>query len=212
MRAVTIGTPLTSTVDMIVFGALTLWFAIRVTYGRDLPDTVSSLLHLAMSGAMLAMPASWGASTPVQIVVFSAGAFWYGGLALFRPAADARLGVGPLSHGTHGGGLWYHAAMMLAMVWMAVAMTPAGPGVAEGGMTMGMGAAHATGEAMTGHTTWALAVSIGLGAAFAIATLQLAVLLIREAAGDARRLVVADLTASTAMAAGMAFAFLVLTT
>ncbi|MBW4041836.1 MAG: DUF5134 domain-containing protein [Acidobacteria bacterium] len=205
------GTPLTASVATVVFGALGVWFAGRVVTGRDVPDRVSNLLHLAMTGSMIAMPWPWAVPALPQVVVFSAGAFWYAGAALFRPSADARLGVG---HGAHGhlAGLWYHAAMMLAMVWMAVAMVPA---VADG--TGGMaGMAHAAptvgGTGMTGDAPWALALSIALGAGFAGAAVWLAGLLIQEAAGAARRLEVADLAASTVMAAGMSFALLVLMT
>jgi hypothetical protein len=208
------GTPLTASVATIVFSALGVWFAGRVVTGRDVPDRVSNLLHLLMSGAMVAMPWSFALPALPQVVVFSAGAFWYAGVALFRPATDARLGLG---HGAHGraAGLWYHAGMMLAMVWMAVSMIPATATAAahtdgvEGmpGMTHG-----ALGAAMTGDVPWALAVSIALGAGFAGAAVWLATLLIREAAGRAHRLEIADLTASTVMAAGMSYVFLVLIT
>jgi hypothetical protein len=203
------GTPLTAAVAATVFSALGVWFAGRVVTGRDVPDRVSNLLHLLMSGAMVAMPWSWAVPALPQVVVFSAGAFWYAGIALFRPAADAGLGLG---HGAHGqvAGLWYHAGMMLAMVWMAVAMIPA-TASADGGMA-GMAHASTGGAAITGDAPWALALSIALGALFAIGTVWLAGLLIREAAGRAHRLEVADLTASTLMAAGMSYVFLVLVT
>jgi hypothetical protein len=209
------GTPLTASVAATVFSALGLWFAGRVVTGRDVPDRISNLLHLLMSGAMVAMPWAWNVPALPQVVVFSAGAFWYAGAALFRPSSDALLGVG---HGAHGrvAGLWYHAGMMLAMVWMAVAMIPA-TASADGGMggmsgMAGMSHAGAAGTAATGDVPWALAVSIALGACFAGATVWLAGLLVREAAGAARRLEVADLTASTLMAAGMSYVLLVLMT
>ncbi|WP_233551129.1 DUF5134 domain-containing protein [Amnibacterium setariae] len=207
------GTPLTATVATTLFGVLALWFAGRVVANRDVPDRVSNLLHLAMSGAMVAMPWSWAAPALPQVVVFSAGAFWYAGAALFRPAADAGLGVG---HGAHGriAGLWYHAGMMLAMVWMAVAMIPGAPSAHEDMAGMGgmAGMSHGAGAVMTGDVPWALAVSIALGTLFVGAAVWLAGLLVREAAGPARRLEVADLAASTAMAAGMAYVLLVLAT
>ena len=188
---------------------LGVWFVGRVVAGRDVPDRVSNLLHLLMSGAMLAMPWSWALPALPQVVVFSAGTFWYAGAALFRPSSDARLGLG---HGAHGrvAGLWYHAGMMLAMVWMAVATIPAT--AADAGGMAGMSHAAAAGAALTGDVPWALAVSIALGACFAGATVWLAVLLIREAAGDANHLEVADLAASTLMAAGMSFVLLVVVT
>jgi hypothetical protein len=204
------GTPLTASVAATVFSLLGLWFTGRVVTGRDVPDRVSNLLHLLMSGAMLAMPWSWGLPALPQVVVFSAGAFWYAGAALFRPSSDARLGLG---HGAHGrvAGLWYHAGMMLAMVWMAVAMIPATASADPGGMA-GMTHAAAAGTALTGDVPWALAVSIALGACFAGAAVWLAALLIREAAGAAHHLEVADLAASTLMAAGMSFVLLVVLT
>jgi hypothetical protein len=205
------GTPLTATVASIVFSTLGVWFAGRVVTGRDVPDRVSNLLHLLMSGAMVAMPWSFAAPALPQVVVFSAGAFWYAGAALFRPSSDALLGLG---HGAHGrvAGHWYHAGMMLAMVWMAVAMIPATASADLGGMAGMTHGGAAIGSAMTGDEPWALAVSIALGAAFAGATVWLAGLLIQEAAGPARRLEVADLAASTVMAAGMSFVLLVLIT
>jgi hypothetical protein len=204
------GTPLTASVATVVFSTLGVWFAGRVVTGRDVPDRVSNLLHLVMSGAMVAMTGPLALPAMPQVVVFSAGAFWYAGVALFRPSSAARLGVG---HGAHGrsAGLWYHTGMMLAMVWMAVAMVPtvAADAAAMAGMTNRDASA---GLGLTGDAPWALAVSIALGTAFAGAAVWLAGLLIQEAAGAARRLEVADLAASTLMAAGMSFAFLVLLT
>lgn len=207
------GSPLTASVATVLFGALSLWYAGRVVAARDRPDRVSNLLHLLMSAAMVAMPWPWAAPALPQVVVFTAGAFWYAGVALFRPAADAGLGVG---HGAHGGvpALWYHAAMLLAMVWMAVAMTPGTPSV-DAGMSGMAGMAHgaaAQDAAVTGWAPWALALSIALGTAFAGAAVVLLGRLVREAAGGARRVEVADLVASAAMAAGMSYAFLVLMT
>jgi hypothetical protein len=80
------------------------------------------------------------------------------------------------------------------------------------GMSAMTSAHGVAGSALTGDAPWALAVSIALGAAFAGATVWLATLLIREAAGSARRIEVADLAASTVMAAGMSYVFLVLVT
>jgi hypothetical protein len=205
------GTPLTASVATVVFSTLGVWFAGRAVSGRDVPDRVSNLLHLLMSGAMVAMPWSWAVPALPQVVVFSAGAFWYAGAALFRPSSDARLGLG---HGAHGraAGLWYHAGMLLAMVWTAVAMIPATASADLGGMAGMTRAGAAIGSALTGDATWALPVSIALGTAFAGATVWLARLLIQEAAGPARPLEVADLTASTVMAAGMSYVLLVLVT
>jgi hypothetical protein len=200
------GSGSTAVVATILFSGLAVWYAWRSVSGKDVPDRISNLLHLAMSGAMAAMPWSAVPALP-QIVVFTAGAFWYAGVALYRPSADARLGVG---HGTHAGtvGLWYHAAMLLAMVWMAVAGIPVAPGgTPVGAMVHGEDAVVG---AATGDAPWALALSIALGCGFAIAAVWLVVLLVRESVGAARGREVADLTASTAMAAGMSFTFLVL--
>jgi hypothetical protein len=205
------GTPLTASVATVLFSTLGIWFAGRAVTGRDVPDRVSNLLHLLMSGAMVAMPWSWAVPALPQVVVFSIGAFWYAGTALFQPSSDAGIGLG---HGAHGraAGLWYHAGMMVAMVWMAVVMIPATASADMGGMAGMSHAGSGPGSAMTGDAPWALAVSIGVGAVFAGATVWLATLLIREAAGPARGLEVADLTASTVMAAGMSYVFLVLVT
>ena len=204
------GTPLTATVASVVFGALALWYAGRGITGRDVPDQVSNLLHLLMATAMTAMPWVWAPPALPQVVAFSAGAFWYVGVALFRPGADADLGIG---HGAHGARAhWYHAGMMLAMVWMAVAMIPGTPAASAMGMDMGHGHTGTAGGGMTGSAPWALAVSIALGFGFAVAAGWLVLLLIREAVGTARRHEVADLAASAVMAAGMSFALLVLMT
>ena len=170
-----IGTPLTSSVDMLLFGALTLWFAIRVRHRARPAGPVSNLLHLAMSGAMARDARVVGGARARQVVVFSAGAFWYAGLALFRPDGGRAPGRRPLSHGTHGGRLWYHAAMMLAMVWMAVAMIPGRPRRRGGRNDDGDGR-HAgrtpPAEAMTAGTRPGPSRSPSAsGSAFAIATL-----------------------------------------
>jgi hypothetical protein len=102
--------------------------------------------------------------------------------------------------------------MMLAMVWMAVTMIPATASADMSGMAEMTHAHGAAGSALTGGVPWALAISIALGAAFAGATVWLATLLIREAVGAGRRIEVADLAASTVMAAGMSYVFLVLVT
>ena len=93
-----------------------------------------------MCAVMIAMSWSWGAGIPAiaQVTVFTAGGGWFAGQALFGARTGAASGGG---HGVS----WYHAAMMAAMVWMAVAMSalttpatvPAGSGTVGTGGPVG---------------------------------------------------------------------------
>jgi hypothetical protein len=138
--------------------------------------------------------------------VFTAGGGWFAGQALF----GARTGGGELA-GEHGAS-WYHAAMMAAMVWMAVAMSalttpatvPAGSGAAgQTGAMPGMAAAAGPGPAamaMGAPAWWVSAGCLLLCAAFFGAALYFATTLwLRQGRGAGT---------GALMAAGLAVTFL----
>ena len=107
---------------------------------RRLVPAVGAGLQAVMCAVMIAMSWSWGAGIPAiaQVTVFTAGGGWFAGQALFGARTGAASGGG---HGVS----WYHAAMMAAMVWMAVAMSalttpatvPAGSGTVGTGGPVG---------------------------------------------------------------------------
>ena len=207
-------------VDVVVFAVLVVWFVVRTILGSGGVDRVSSGVHAVMAAAMVAMPLMVVPSSP-QIVGFSAAALWYVGLGLFRPRADADLGVGHAGHGR--AAFAYHAVMMASMVWMAVAMQSDRP--SPGGMSgmsmdaMPMGNGSGAGlfmdagamSGMVGSAGWAVAVSVLFGLFFAVGALWLLVGVVRQSSAavvNVRRLL--DAVASALMAAGMSYAFLVL--
>ena len=160
------------------------WFVIRLVVDRDRHDRVFDLSHVLMSGVMIAMPFDWSVHIPAaaQIVTFSASALWFVYLAMFHPSAVHP--ATPLTHARHHSGrprLLYHAAMMLAMVWMAVIMAPvAGAGAMQ--MTMPVGIRtdvhdHSAGTAGGPMSMpadlhpWAGPCSIMIGIGFAAATM-----------------------------------------
>ena len=148
-----------------VFAAVCLWYLailgrVATRLSRRLA-VISIGLHVLMCLAMISMLWPWGTRVPViaLVTVFTAGAAWFAGLALFR-VREAGLGH---AIGRFAG--WYQAGMMGAMVWMAVAMSaataPAGllaagqTQVTSGGMSgmsgMSMGTA-ASATSATGTT------------------------------------------------------------
>jgi hypothetical protein len=72
---------------------------------------VSQLLHLVMALAMAVMAWPWGMALPTTapMLVFAVAALWFVALTLAHPG--------------HRGINAYHAAMMLAMVWMYAVMS-----------------------------------------------------------------------------------------
>lgn len=160
---------------------VTVWFAatgavsvIALLRSRSWPDVGSYLAHVLMSVSMAIMPWSWSMAVPaiLQIVVFSAAALWYVGLAVFRP----RVHAGPEGGGHHSGPLLlgYHAVMMAAMVWMSALMTlMMGGSTAGGGMHMHGSMPMGATVSMTG--LWqqpipVVAVTVAFVALFAAAT------------------------------------------
>ncbi len=86
-------------------------------------SAVGAGAHMLMSAAMIAMFWPWGAHIPsiAQMTVFTAAAAWFLSEVLLAGPRGGHSGAELLSaRGPHAD--WYHAAMMTAMVWMAVAM------------------------------------------------------------------------------------------
>ena len=197
--------------------------------GRRLPrPAVGAGLHAAMCGIMLGMSWSWGAGVPAiaQVTVFTAGGGWFAGQALFGArtgAGNAAEPVGGLAGG-HGAS-WYHAGMMAAMVWMAVAMSaltapatvllmsgtagPAEPMDSMAGMAAGTGPGPAA-MAMGAPAWWVSAGCLLACGAFFAAALYFAATLVFAAASERRPRRGSLLGTGTGalMAAGMAVTFL----
>lgn len=215
----------------VLFALVAAWNLARLAIGYSWVDRLSNGVHLVMAGTMLLMP--WAAyghlPASAQIVFFTAAALWYVYLALFVPHAQAGPGEG---HHDGPALLWYHAGMMAAMVWMAVAMSPV-PGVAMAGADggskhgmagmpgMSMGDASSGGAdsamMMTGSAHWAVVISWVLGVLLGVAAVWFLVRLIRQAiAADEFRgrplIRVVDSLANVLMAAGMGAAFVFLMT
>ncbi|MFV0535105.1 MAG: DUF5134 domain-containing protein [Cumulibacter sp.] len=114
--------------DPVLQWALTLVFSATAVYAvlqllRDCKPIlfVGNALHLVMSVVMVAMCWPWWTVLPAlpQTLLFSAGAVWFGAIALLQTRRRiTRAAVG-------GHSAWHqvaHAVMMLAMVWMLLAM------------------------------------------------------------------------------------------
>jgi hypothetical protein len=131
-----------------VFAAVGLWYLVilcRVVTRLSRKLAVISIgLHVLMCLAMISMVWPWGTRVPViaLVTVFTAGAAWFAGLALFR----VREAGHDLGHAAGRFAGWYQAGMMGAMVWMAVAMSAA---TAPAGL-LAAGAAGAVGQAGSG--------------------------------------------------------------
>jgi multisubunit Na+/H+ antiporter MnhF subunit len=211
---------------VVLFAATGGYYLVRLLRDRSTEDRVLGITHLLMSIVMIMMALGWSTAIPavLQILVFTAAALWYVYLLLFRPHAETD--TAEIDAGGHHSGrprLLYHAAMMLAMVWMAVILAPSfGAGVAAaaetGGMTQG-GSQPMTGvveNSMTGASgmtqhAWADPVSLAIGVGFGLATIWYVIRFVLTAgrAGrvDGRRLT--DLAAYAVMGAGMALSYLV---
>jgi hypothetical protein len=158
---------------------ISAWFAtlgvaalIGTLRQRSWRGRVSGAAHTLMCLAMAVMPWPAAADVPaiVTVLVFSAAALWFVGLAGLAPEPDAS----PTHHGQRLT-LGYHALMMAAMAWMGVAM--AGPSMA--GMEMGHGPAASP---MPG---WAAGATLGFAVVFACAATWFVVRLGRPPADSA---------------------------
>lgn len=211
---------MTAVVVTVLFAVAGAYCAIRVVVGWSWIDRLSNGVHLVMSLVMLAMPWPWASVFPTaaQIVFFTAAGLWYVYLGLFDAHADAGPGEG---HHSGPALLWYHAGMMAAMVWMAVAMTPFAaqavmPGMSMSHREMTMSAGSGI-TGMTGGQPWAIAISWIFGILFCLATLWFLIRLIRqgiaaESLSGRNGVMLLDSLLSAVMAAGMALAFLLLMT
>jgi len=203
------------------FAALGIVALVGAVRARRWTERASYLAHLVMAGVMAVMPWPWAMAVPsgAWIVVFGAAAAGYVALAL----AGRRARAGGLRGRGHRGERllpWYHAAMMLAMVWMAVLAGPLGEVHAGAGMNLsgGMGGMHGASLAAptaldpAGPPVWTIAVALLLAAGFFLAAVAfLGRLRSPGAAHPARALPErVDIAFSAATALGMAAAFLVM--
>jgi hypothetical protein len=130
---------------------------------RAVVHRVGDCWHAVMALGMVGMLWPWGMHVPAlpQNVVFGAGALFFG-LQLVRP---------PAGHGRRA--LALHAVMMLAMVWMVIAM-PLSMGTGSGGVTPMPGMPGMTvPTAATGGGLPAGVLSTGLVAALGLAAATL---------------------------------------
>ena len=148
-----------------VFATVCVWYLVvlcRVVTRLSRKLAVVSIgLHVLMCLAMISMVWPWGTRVPViaLVTVFTAGAAWFAGLALFR----VREAGHDLGHAAGRFAGWYQAAMMGAMVWMAVAMSavtaPAGllaagaAGQTSSGAMPGMDMGATTAASTSGTST-----------------------------------------------------------
>ncbi|WP_066516447.1 DUF5134 domain-containing protein [Curtobacterium ammoniigenes] len=217
----TVSTP--AAIGTILFALVGVYYAARVVVDRVWSDRVDAAAHLAMSVVMALSQTAWAGVIPVaaQICGFTALTLWYLWLILFEPDAASH----GLAHHHGPRRLGYHAIMMGAMVWMAIAMVPlmpaAGSMSGSSGMAMSMAAPEHVQQhgamAMTGGGPEGTALSIVLGVFFAAAAIVFLRTLVHDLVSGsaiARGGVLAALdgVARVAMAAGMAVAFLILMT
>ncbi|HEY9293208.1 MAG TPA: DUF5134 domain-containing protein [Microlunatus sp.] len=213
-------------VIIVLFALSGGFFAVRMISSGGAHDRIFDASHVLMAAMMIIMAIGWSARVPavLQLTVFTGFALWYVYLAMFRPYAVEALieeaqikktstGSRASAHHTGRPRLLYHAAMMMAMVWMAVIMAPV---PAAGAMDMAMpGHPHgADSAASIPLHAWANPLSIMIGIAFAGAAVWYIARFVRFAgtrrvndAHDVRRLT--DLASAAVMAVGMALAFLV---
>ncbi|HEX4257506.1 MAG TPA: DUF5134 domain-containing protein [Streptosporangiaceae bacterium] len=141
-----------------VFAAVCVWYLVilcRVVTRLSRKLAVISVgLHVLMCLAMISMVWPWGSRVPViaLVTVFTAGAAWFAGLALFR----VREAGHDLGHAAGRFAGWYQAGMMGAMVWMAVAMSAA---TAPAGLLAAGAAGPASSGAMSGMSGMSMGAS-----------------------------------------------------
>lgn len=105
----------------LIFSATALYATVRLFADRKLLLIVGNVLHLVMSVVMVAMCWPWWSVLPAvpQTLFFSAGVVWFGAIAILQ----VRRRISRATVGGHSA--WHqvaHAVMMLAMVWMILAM------------------------------------------------------------------------------------------
>lgn len=105
----------------LAFSVTAAYTAIRLVLDRKPLLSIAHALHLVMSLAMIAMCWPWWTVVPArpQLLLFAAGTAWFAALTVLQ----ARFRLARAALGDHGA--WHqvaHAVMMLAMVWMLLAM------------------------------------------------------------------------------------------
>lgn len=226
-----VGNPVAIGTVLALFTMTSIGCAVRAVTSADRHHRVNSLLHLIAGLVMIAMLWTWFLQLPAvySIAFFAAAACWYT-VRLLRDTANLRTDARTDHHESRGA-LAYHAAMMLAMAWMVVAMTPLEPAstmepdamghetrrVGTAGMDAGGMSAHHGMHAMTGGQAWALPLTWTLGIGLAVAAgwfvLRLAHQVARTTHGQPHSVGVAiDTAVDAAMAAGMAVMLLVMMT
>ncbi len=211
------------------FGA---WFAIiaivslvGAARARRWPDRASYLAHVVMAATMAAMPWPWFVAVPwlVWIALFGLAALGYLALAISRPG----VAVGP-GAGHHARRLvaWYHAGMMLGMVWMTALMEllilamPVGDGPIGDGNGVVIGGGHGMPDSFAPGAApplwhlplWTIAVTFAFAAMFVLAAAWFLRQLRSAAPGPGTGPLPArvELILSSAMAVGMAVAYFVM--
>lgn len=175
----------------LTFSATAMYATVRLFADRKLLPIVGNALHLVMSVVMVAMCWPWWSLLPrvPQTLFFSAGVVWFGAIAILQ----ARRRITRSAAGGHSA--WHqvaHAAMMLAMVWMILAM-PSG--------TDATTHAHHHG----GLEPWAALTGVAITAALAISGVIFLVELIRCLCGRTTWLGhTGDVASGTLMSFGMA--------
>jgi len=202
------------------------YFGARLFVDRGRYDLVRDVSHVLMAAVMIMMPFGWSARIPAsaQLAVFTGFALWYIYLGVFCPSV-----LGVELRGSHHAGrlrLLYHAAMMLAMAWMAVIMAPlpsVGPAASGAGATAMIMHDHGGGPAPTAVVAgagsggigsgWSDPVSFLIGIGFGVAAVWYAVRFVLLAGRPSGRVIGVGLLIATAadalMAAGMALSELV---
>ncbi|HET6708642.1 DUF5134 domain-containing protein [Amycolatopsis sp.] len=147
------------TVVFVAAGAFCLYRCVRQ---GSVTCRIGDVLHAAMCAAMVAMvwPATMGVAGLPQVVLFGFAAAWFAVAVVRGTAHESRWHPG------------YHAAMMLAMVWMVVAMPRAmvGSGAATTMDMPGMeGMAMALPSAGGGVPADVVLVALTLAIAFCLA-------------------------------------------
>lgn len=102
----------------------------------DRRHLVDTMWHVVLGVALISMVWAWGAVVPVMalVVIFTAAAAWFVGRVLFHEPTVAATGEEQVASRTPRGSpmvLWYQAAIMATMVFMAVAMNAQSTTVTE---------------------------------------------------------------------------------
>jgi len=219
-------------VTSILFAASTLGYLAIVGNNhlrgdRLLGGRAGACLHAVMAAAMITMLWTWGTAIPsaLLVVVFAAATLWFIACALFAPLSRVKLGRaesdgsrfrGGFGEHAHGGGPWYHAAMMASMVWMVAAMSAMpvmADAAASSGSMAGMDMGPTSGMSHGGSPWWVRDGCALLFAAFVLAAVWRFGIVLRACVGPraARQRALIGDGMAVVMAVGMAIVFLNMT-